>query len=269
MKNALSKPNEVEQNQNSPVIEIARSKEDLIKAFTLTQESYCKAGLSNESPSGIRITPYHLLPKSDVLIAKIHGRVVSTVSLFRDGELGLPMEAIYPQEIESLRNNGLRLAEVGSLADRRHEVERFIELLAKMGRLLAQAAHSRCVDALVAVAHPKHARLYKRVLGFQQIGEYTECPYANGNPAVALYLRFNDKAGTELYNQYFGQKIPSEQLSEYVWEKETREYFTRILDCDAKIANVINKPFHDWEGNAFANGKAQPPRDLNIFSPLR
>ena len=248
MLNQIANPLTAGKSSASPLrIGLARSQDDLRQAFSLTYQSYFRAGLTGNNPSGLRLTPYHLLNTSEVVVAKLRDTVVSTVSFFGDGNLGLPMQNMYPREIEMLRGRGLRLAEIGSLADRRTDPGRFISTFAQMGRLVAQIAIKRSVDTLVIVAHPKHARLYKRVLGFKQVGDHKDCPYANGNPAEALYLRFDDLLGTRLHRQYFGEPYPASSLERFEWGAATRAYFGRILDADGKIAVAVGmESYYDW-----------------------
>lgn len=172
------------------------------------------------------------------------------------------MQSMYSREIETFRNQGLRLAEVGSLADRRAKPGRFLLTFAEMGRLIAQVASARKFDALVAVVHPKHARLYKRVLGFRQLGDHTDCPYANGNPAEALYLRFDDYLGTRLHDQFFCDPYPPQELHPYHWDEETRRFFRCILECDGKIAHAIGmEDYYSW-------GAKYPSAKLNVTAGL-
>ena len=231
-----------------PVYEIARSKQQLVQAFELAHAAYCRTGIGVDHPSRMRLTPYHLLSTSEVMVARIEQTIFSTISLFGDGELGLPMVSMYKSKIDELRNSGVRLAELGSLADRREPRQaRYIDTLASLGRLIAQAAAEQNIDALVAVVHPKHARLYKRILGFKQIGDCFACPYAKGAPGVPVCLEFNDHVGTKLHYQYFGISIPSEQLAPYVWESETRNYFQRVFKQDTQIASTIDlEDYYDF-----------------------
>ena len=247
MNDPLANPLTASRASKHPLeITLARSIDDLHQAFSLTYRSYYRAGLVADNPSGLRLTPYHLLPDSEVIIAKLDQTVVSTLSWFGDGKLGLPMQSMYSREIEFLRDQGCKLAEIGSLADRRSDPRRFISSFADMGRLLAQASASRDIDTLVAVAHPKHAKLYKRVLGFKQIGDHTDCPYANGNPAEALFLRFED-LGAKLHDRFFGDPLSEDRLGPYDCEIETRVSFGQILDCDGKIAQAIGlEDYYDW-----------------------
>lgn len=247
MFNPLAKPLDASKRPRSPLkIQLARSEDDLHQAFELTYRSYFRSGLVVNNPSGLRFTPYHLLPESEVIIGKLRQTVVSTISFFGDGNLGLPMQSMYAREIDNLRNQGLRLGEVGGLADRRVSPRRFISTFAGMARLMVQVAASKNIDTLVAAVHPKHANLYKRVFGFKQVGDHTNCPYANGNPAEALYLRF-DQLSTKIRDRFFGDSVSPEQLIPYDWKVETRDHFLRILECDGKIANTVGiKGFFDW-----------------------
>ena len=43
----------------------------------------------------MRVTPYHLLPTTEIFIALHQGEVVLTYTLVLDGRLGVPMESVY------------------------------------------------------------------------------------------------------------------------------------------------------------------------------
>jgi hypothetical protein len=228
-------------------VAIARSRQELTEAFQLVFKSYLQAGLVGQRPSGLRLTPHHLLPTSEVLLAKSDGGVVSTLSMFGDGYLGLPMDSMYPKELKMLRNQGIRLAEIGCLADRRTCQNRFIKTFAELGRLLAQVASNRGIDAIVAVTHPRHARLYERVMGFRQMGQLSDCPYANGNPAVALFLKFEEHRGTPLYARYFDNPFTPVELELYRWDLATRQHFREILRRDNQPPGLPGiQGYYNW-----------------------
>ncbi|MCC9601433.1 long-chain N-acyl amino acid synthase [Stieleria sp. JC731] len=236
--------NRKEQKKAAPGLryEIANSKDDLRQAFALIYQSYLRAGLVQAKEYGIRLTPFHLLGSTEVFITKLENTVVSTVSLIGDGELGLPLESIYRDNVRIIRRRGLRMAEIGSLADRRESPVRFIETFAGMGRLLAQVAMARGFDGLVAATHPKHARLYSRILPFEQIGCEVACPYANGNPAVMLALVFDDHRGSELYERFFGSLSQRGDTSARPWTDETRSYFSKLVDHPSvKVDAVVGQ----------------------------
>ena len=212
---------------------IAWQRQELEEAFGLIYESYRRAGLMEENEREIRVTPFHLLTSTEVFFTKYQGEVVSTVSLIGDGELGLPLESIYPADVAAMREGGLRMAEIGCLADRRNSPVRFIETFSTMGRMLAQVAKARGYHGLVAATHPKHARLYSRILPFEQVGEETDCPYANGNPAVMLALVFDQYRGTSLYDRFFGDMSNPTDTNYLAWDTETHRFFSHC--CQDQI----------------------------------
>lgn len=227
-------------------ISIARTKHDLVRAFELVHHSYCTAGLASGSPSGLRLTPYHLSGNSDVLIAEIDDEVVSTISLFGDCDQGLPMESMYGNEIARLREQGFSLGEIGSFADRRNGVSRFLAVFIEFNRWLAQVARERQIDTLVAAVHPKHARLYQRAFGFRQIGGQTDCPYVNGNPAVAIYLDLN-RLDPRIHERVFGLPIDAGSLRPSLLSEALRKRLSRILANDSKIADVVGMTnYYHW-----------------------
>ena len=231
-------------------IRVARTEHDLVRAFELVHHSYCTAGLTSGSPSGLRLTPYHLSGHSDVLIAEMGDNVVSTISLFGDGDIGLPMESMYGNEIAQLREQGFALGEIGSFADRRSGVSRFLAVFLEFTRWLSQVARARQIDTLVAAVHPKHARLYKRAFGFQQIGDQTDCPYANDNPAVAIYLNLN-RLDARIHERVFGLQIDAGALRACQLGEALQKRLNRILTNDSKIADIVGMTnYYHWEAQS-------------------
>lgn len=209
---------------------IARSQGDLEDAFALVYRSYVRAGLDSPNPTGLRLTDYHFLPTTDVILARNAGVPIATASLIVDGDLGLPAEKIYSREINQLKESGFHLAEVGSLADRRESPARFIQMFRILSILIAQASKQRGCNGLIAATHPRHARFYIRQIGFEAFGEVKPCPYAKGNPAVALLLDFEEhrRRDTKIYNHLFGYQYSEQELEPHVWNLETTQYFRAI-----------------------------------------
>ncbi len=210
-------------------ISLARSESDLTGAFRLLYDSYLRAGLVQENAIEMRLTPYHLLPTTEVLVAKYQSEIVSTLTMVADSKLGLPIESMYASQIAELRSQGLRVAEMGSLADRRSSPVRFASVFAEMARLIVQVAETREIDALVLASHPRHAKLYARACGFEQIGELTSCPYAQGNPAVALLLQFDRVRGTDAHNRLIADAIDPWELQATEWSAETVGYLESLF----------------------------------------
>jgi hypothetical protein len=211
-------------------LSIARSQKSLEAAFRLTYESYVNAGLQEKNDLGMRLIPQHFLRETDVIVAKLGETTISTATLIADSDQGLPAESMCRDEIEAVRDRGLRVAEVGCLADRRGSAARFIEMFRWLSTLLAQAASTRGYDGLIAATHPRHARFYIRQLGFRKIGGIRECPYVQGNPAVPLLFDFEERRGSEIHDFLFRNKFSEAELAPYEWDRPTQDHFSSILN---------------------------------------
>ncbi len=202
-------------------IALARSEEDLLASFRILYDAYLRAGLVGENPLGMRVTPYHLLPTTDVFVAKSNNTVNSTMTMTLDATAGLPMDSMYKEEVDWLRAKGLKLAEIGSLADRRKSPVRFMRVFHELSKLICQVARARGMDGLVVATHPRHAGFYARTFGFREFGMLKACPYAKDNPAVALHLDFDAIRGTPYDDHLFGVPFKPEMLKKHAWGSET------------------------------------------------
>jgi hypothetical protein len=219
------------------IYKVASTCEELQAAFRLVYRAYLRAGLGDPNPYQMRVTPYHLLPSTEVFVAvahgpETHGEVISTVSLVMDGELGLPMELVYGREIAQRRERGLVLGEVTCLADRRRRFRRFFAVFCQLTRLLAQYARYQGVDQLVVAVHPKHARFYSRYMCFQPMGGLRKYPTVRDRPAVAMCLDLAqvDRERPNNYEKFFGQAIGTDHLQASVMSEDQRAYFVPMLD---------------------------------------
>jgi hypothetical protein len=211
---------------------IAATREERAAAFRLVYRSYLRAGLGEPNPCEMRVTPYHLLPSTEVFIALLRGEAIFTVSLVIDGELGLPMESVYRTLVAARRERGLLMGEVSCLADRRSQFRRFFPVFLRLARLMVQYARRQGLDELLVAVHPRHARFYQRFMSFEMIGEETAYPAVRNHPAVALSLDFAriDRERPENYHTFFGQPLPDEELRPRPITKAQRDYFRPMVD---------------------------------------
>lgn len=224
----------------APVFRIAQTREDYLGAFRLVYEAYVHSGLARPNAHYLRVTPYQLLPTTEVLVAVRRGEVIATLSLVRDGELGLPMESAYPLEVAALRAQGIYLAEVSCLADRRHirpaGVASADDCLApatpmRLMSLMAQCALARGVNQLLIAVHPRHARFYQRFTAFRPIAGVRSYQAVCGRPAVALALDI-DRAPIEhpeLYRRFFGPPFPPGTLAPRPMPAELRSELHAVV----------------------------------------
>lgn len=215
---------------------VASTKEEMAAALSLVYSAYLAAGLEKENSYKMRVTPYHLLPTTDVFFAEMGKEFVLTMTLVRDGALGLPMESVYRDEVNALRSQGQKLAEVTCLADQCSKfggVSFFLPAYLDLSRLLAQYAKKHGVETLVAVLHPRHVRFYRSVLGFKQFGEKKSYPGVNNNPAIPMMANFEEvrRDCPECYDRIFGEPVSPTLLNSQPISAEHRKYFAPMVDA--------------------------------------
>jgi hypothetical protein len=188
--------------------ELATSAEDYFAALKLVQDVYLKEGYVNadESSCPCRILENHFFEKTAVFIGKKENKLIFTVSLFPDSPNGLPMDSIYKKELDSLRDKGRMVGEVGCLATH-PEFRDGSQNIPMHGNkiMLNYAMEYLKLDDLVITVHPRHALVYKEILMFEEIGkgQVKAHPKVNGNPAVALRLNLHE---AETKCRHFYQK---------------------------------------------------------------
>jgi hypothetical protein len=210
---------------------IASTRWEREAAFRLLYRAYHRAGLIESHPDGIRVTPYHLLPATSVMVARYANQIISTLTLIEDGELGLPMEQVFGSRVRERRQLGLALAEVSCLADRRQNIQRSFPVFVRLCRLMIQCARRRGIDQLLIAVHPRHVRLYTKYLAFQKIGDERPYPLVRNHPAVALMLDLNrlDIEQPINYQRFFAVELDARQLELQPMSDAERRYFARLL----------------------------------------
>lgn len=220
---------------------IAATREERASAFRLVYKSYLEARLGGANPYGMRVTPYHLLPGTMIFIATLRGETILTVTLIADGPLGLPIESVYAEEVAARRQQGLLAGEVSCLADRRSWFRGFLLPFIGLNRLMAQYARHQGLDELLVAVHPRHARFYRRYMGFRLIGEEKAYPSVHNKPAVPLCLNFAqvDRHRPRSYDTFFGAPIPPARLEPRPMSPADHEYFGKMVDPGFHIAPVL------------------------------
>ena len=96
----------------------AETRDELAKIFRLVYEEYDRSGyIDNGDPSHMLFCIHHLLPETAVLLMKYNENIISTLSLVADcKQFGLPMDALYRDELDELREKDRKLMEACALA---------------------------------------------------------------------------------------------------------------------------------------------------------
>ncbi|WP_426197473.1 N-acyl amino acid synthase FeeM domain-containing protein [Massilia sp. DWR3-1-1] len=119
------------------------------------------------------------------LFAECHGVVVGTLGLCLDGAVGLPADENFREQLDILRDQGLRLCEPSRLAIDAGMTKRVFASMIHVSYLYAHVLHGYS-DYIIEV-NPRHVAFYQRMLGFERVGPVRPCSRV-GAPAVLLRL---------------------------------------------------------------------------------
>ncbi|MCP4672197.1 MAG: N-acyl-L-homoserine lactone synthetase [Desulfobacula sp.] len=186
----------------------AVSLDDYIKCFRLLHDVYVRSGYIDPSESALRIIPQHSNPASKIFLGchlnDDSQRIpVYTISLFPDSDEGLPMDDGFKSQLDTLRNQKRKIAEVGCLASNPSFRRRDMNIPMLGNRIMHQYATQYLdLDDLVITVHPKHQWVYEDVLLFEKIGEMSEYSYVKDNPAVAM--RLDLRCAEKNYKKVYG-----------------------------------------------------------------
>jgi hypothetical protein len=212
---------------------IADTQELLFSAFRLVYDVYIRCRLTHPNPYAMRVTPYHLSPDTDVFVASRSQCVACTMSLVRDGAMGLPMEDAYACEVRRRRAGGRTLAEVSCLAGETDALSGMRRLAIRLMGFMAQYAWRSGVDELLIAVHPDHAGFYERLIAFRPIGgERSYTPVCN-KPAVAMALDLRRAAldYPKLYRRFFKKLYPERMFEHRPLSQATLDEMGRIAEA--------------------------------------
>jgi hypothetical protein len=199
-------------------------------AFRLIYFAYVRSGLAQPNPFGIRFLPHHLLTTSFVLLAARRELDVGTLSIIEDGEFGMPLDLLYPQDIARLRRGGTKVAELTCLAAETTEHRLRWSILRVLLRSALELAAARRIEVLTVCIHPRHARFYEDRLGFVQLGPSRNCPWVCGQPAIAMYRSLSAERNEKtLADETEPAVIPLRDATMDVPGDDGREYFRQLL----------------------------------------
>lgn len=185
------------------VIKLANTQDELEQAYRLLHNAYVKQNLMDPHPSGLRFNIWSALPYTSVIIAKCGEKIIGTVSLIIDSQIGLPSDKIYKKEIDSQRNNGKRIVEVSAFAvdpDFRQDGHKISLYLMKY--LYQYSCKTLKADFLCASIREGVSDFYKALFAFEKKGKTINYDLVNGTPAVHISLDLSKKNRDKLKNIY-------------------------------------------------------------------
>jgi len=221
----------------------ARTHEDYLAAFRLLYDRYVCTGLATESPQRMRVMPAQLATGSQLFVAQRDSRIIGTVTLATESGV-LPAFSSHPELKNPLRFLSDRVGEITSLAIASPDSSDATKALSadvfwRLTRLLIHFARAQSLDHLIAVVHPRHAKVYRRVLGFEAIGQERPCPTVDCLPGIPLMVNINQAIGLrprQRDNYFDGGFTPDELRPRSLSATEHRYFFSTANVSPAKAA---------------------------------
>lgn len=171
---------------------VADTLQNVEEAWGLVYQAYRRDNLIDANPHEIHTTPQAVGPQTAVILACLGPVLVGTLSVYADLDGGLPLDGVYRNEIDALRQSGRRLVEVGLFADRREHIHRAADGLFELMRFAYYfGSHLKADDGIIGV-HPRHAPFYMRLLGFEKIGPVRSYPTVKDRAVVLLRRRIRE-----------------------------------------------------------------------------
>ncbi|MDR1661621.1 MAG: hypothetical protein LBR95_04240 [Azoarcus sp.] len=196
------------------VLKLAQTKEELETCFRLLHDEYVSAGLMKPDPSGLRVTLYHALPTTSILMCRCGSTLVGTISLIRENKLGFPMQRAFA--LDEVFRKGGNVAEVSSLAISKQLCADRNRILMPMLKFLYEYAEYRFdTQHLIIAVNPKSMKFYEKTLCFERLSPHQADRYdfANGAPAAGACLDLT--RAKEIFQRKYGHLPAGKNLYHY------------------------------------------------------
>lgn len=228
------------QATRSTRVEYARERKHFQQAFRIVYQEYLSKGYCTFHPSEMRMSFYNTLPETVTFCLWRTDILLATASLIFDSQMGLPMEEVYSNEIESLRKQGRKLCEVSLLALNSDVISKgilpiyFAERLRCLYQIFKPifwyARKTAGYTDLCIAVNPIHKMLYSS-LYFELFGEERIYESVRGNPSIGMRLSFDrleerSKKTPGLHKLFFGNALELKNISEiFRWTADDFGYF--------------------------------------------
>jgi hypothetical protein len=233
---------EVSLDLENIILRSAETEDDYHNSFRMVHNAFVQSGYIDPSPSGMRFIPQHFHNDTSVFLGiyqkKNQSIPIYTISVFPDSEEGLPMDRAFKDELDSLREKGRFIVEVGALASdplyRKKDMN-----LPFLGNKMAirYAMDYLKADDIVITIHPKDQWLYENIILFKKIGRVKQYSYVKNNPAVAM--RLDLRLMEQNYKEIYGPLPPQNNLHHFFFRASSKSIIMPDIEsCDSRKNRV-------------------------------
>lgn len=200
---------------------IATTQDEIEQGFRLLYECYIENGLMNPNNSELRITKFHLLPTSAMIVGKRGDEVVATVTHVMDSQLGLPCES--HGNMEELRKQPNPIAEISALAIKKG-YRRNNSILFALTRYLYSYSTIHCgVKYWVICINSRVEDYYRAIFFFTPLGgKIFKYDFVNGKSSVTLKADLNGLVG--LFENHYKPLAPHQNLYDFYLHDDREEF---------------------------------------------
>jgi len=170
-------------------LSVARLYREREEAEELVYRQYSARGYTVAEPGSQPRPARKDARRESVIIARIVGRVIGTMTVGIDSPNGLLVDEANREQIDPLREKGQRLGEVVRFAlDRDVDSRRVLAALFNAAHGIMEANR---LDHVFIEVNPRHVAFYRRAFCFRVVGPEQCCPRV-GAPSVLLRMRVAD-----------------------------------------------------------------------------
>ncbi|MFA5856231.1 MAG: hypothetical protein WC867_02665 [Candidatus Pacearchaeota archaeon] len=144
-----------------------QSKEDLEEVFKLRYSRYVDEGIIPENPSGLHLNLELLLPDCRTFLAKTEGKLIATISIVKDNSYGLAIDDYFSEEMNLLRSEGRKLAEVTAFASL-PKLNGLRNVPFHLMNFTHKEGYLNEINNLVIKVQPKDKSVYQALWGFRE-----------------------------------------------------------------------------------------------------
>ena len=175
-------PSELDASNKGFRVRLARTEDEQSKAASFIRERY--------ETRGYGVSQVQSDPNLFTFVASNAGHLVGTLSVRLDSDKRLSCDNLYREELDALRDRGIRLCEFTRLAVDNAGVISKLVLASLFHAAYLFAVRVRGCDSAVIEVNPRHVIYYKRALEFEAIGPERMNMQVQA-PAVLMHVKFS------------------------------------------------------------------------------
>lgn len=202
--------------------------QEYYEALGLLHDCYVQKGLMAKDPRKLRLSIYHLLPETNIMIVKHKGTIVGTGTIIHKGSIPLPVQKAFPKSVEDLAGQHSDLIEFSGLAvhpDYRQQGHVILLLLAKYFFQLSNRIYENPYS--LCTVHPNAQAFYKILFNFKRIGKTVDYDFVQSAKAVFMAGSISTQESLRVYHKFAG-KTAEDNILLFLLATDERMTFPRV-----------------------------------------